>query len=155
MSEISIQRARLSELELAYDIVCEYYEAIRVLIRDDKKAFEQEYFSEGVGLWFASSKQEIVGCIALRTLPHLENSGEIKRLYVRPPYRNQGIAEALLEALEEYAALHGYSSLYLDTKDDLTAAIRFYKSHGYQSCERYNDNQQATIFLQKQLQPSR
>jgi ribosomal protein S18 acetylase RimI-like enzyme len=151
MSEISIQRAGLSQLELAYDIVCEYYEAIGVVVRDRKEAFEQEYFTEGAGIWLASTNQKIAGCIALRTLPHLENSGEIKRLYVRPAYRQQGIAEALLKALEEYAARHVYSSLYLDTKDDLTAAIRFYQSHGYQPCERYNDNPQATIFLHKQL----
>lgn len=154
-ADISIHRAELSELDAVYAIVSEYYEAIGVLIRDDKETFEQGYFADGTGFWLASIHQEIVGCIALRALPHFENSGEIKRLYVRPQYRKQGIAEALLEALEEYAALHGYASLYLDTKDDLTAAIRFYKSHGYQFCERYNENPQATIFLRKPLQPSR
>jgi ribosomal protein S18 acetylase RimI-like enzyme len=153
--EISIHRAELSELDAVYAVVSEYYEAIGVLVRDDKESFEQEYFVDGAGFWLASIHQEIAGCIALRALPHLASSSEIKRLYVRPQYRKQGVAEALLEALEEYAALHGYSSLYLDTKDNLTAAIRFYKSHGYQPCERYNDNPQATIFLQKQLQPSR
>ena len=154
-AEISIHRAELSELDRVYSILSEYYEAIGVLVRDDKEAFEQEYFTAGTGFWLASINQEIVGCIALRVLPHLSNSGEIKRLYVRPRYRKLGIAEALLESLEEYAAMHGYSNLYLDSKDDLTAAIRFYQRHGYQTCERYNDNPQATIFLQKQLQPSR
>ncbi len=136
-SEISIHRAELSELDAVYSIVSEYYEAIGILVRDDKESFKQEYFTDGTGFWLASIDQEIAGCVALRALPHLESSGEIKRLYVRPQYRKQGIAEALLEALEEYAALHGYSSLYLDTKEDLTAAIRFYKSHGYQPCKPY------------------
>ena len=151
MSEISIQRAGLSELELAYDIVCEYYEAVGVVVRDHQQAFEQEYFTDGTGFWLASIHQSIAGCIALRALPQSEKSAEIKRLYVRPEYRKQGIAEALLKALEEYATEHGYSTLYLDTNDDLSAALRFYLSHGYQPCERYNDNPQATIFLQKQL----
>jgi GNAT superfamily N-acetyltransferase len=151
MHEISVHRANLSELDTVYAIVSEYYEAIRVVVRDDKEAFEQEYFSEGTGVWLACIHQEIAGCIALRALPHLEKSAEIKRLYVRPTHRKQGIAEALLKALEEYAAEHNYATLYLDTNDDLSAALRFYQSHGYQPCERYNDNPQATIFLQKQL----
>ena len=151
MSEISIQRAGLSELELAYDIVCEYYEAVGVVVREQKQAFEREYFTDGTGFWLASIHQSIAGCIALRALPQLEKSAEIKRLYVRPEYRKQGIAEALLKALEEYATEYSYSTLYLDTNDDLSAALRFYLRHGYQPCERYNDNPQATIFLQKQL----
>ena len=157
MSEISVHRAGLSELQPAYDLVCEYYEAVGVMVRDNKEAFEQEYFTDGTGVWIASIHQaasihqEIAGCIALRALPHLEKSAEIKRLYVRPAYRKQGIAEALLEALEEYATQHSYSTLYLDTKDDLSVALRFYQSRGYQPCERYNDNPQATIFLHKQL----
>ena len=151
MSEISIQRAGLSELELAYDIVCEYYEAVGVVVREQKQAFEREYFTDGTGFWLASIHQSIAGCIALRALPQLEKSAEIKRLYVRPEYRKQGITEALLKALEEYATEYSYSTLYLDTNDDLSAALRFYLRHGYQPCERYNDNPQATIFLQKQL----
>jgi hypothetical protein len=41
----------------------------------------------------------------------------------------------------------GYSTLYLDSKDDLIDAIRFYRKQGYRSCERYNENPQATVFM--------
>jgi GNAT superfamily N-acetyltransferase len=41
--------------------------------------------------------------------------------------------------------------LYLDTKDDLDPAIRFYQRHGYKRCGRYNNNPQATIFMRKRL----
>jgi GNAT superfamily N-acetyltransferase len=152
MSEIPIHRAELPELDAAFDIVCEYYEVVGVVVREQKQAFEQEYFTDGTGFWLASIDQSIAGCIALRALPHLGKSAEIKRLYVRPAHRKRGVAEALLKALEEYATEHGYSTLCLDTNDDLSAALRFYLSHGYQPCERYNDNPQATIFLQKHLQ---
>jgi len=72
-------------------------------------------------------------------------------MYVRPEARGQGIAERLLKALEEYAVQAGYQTLYLDTKDDLTTAIRFYQRHGYEACERYNENPQATMFMRKGL----
>jgi GNAT superfamily N-acetyltransferase len=78
----------------------------------------------------------------------------VKRLYVKPVSRGKRIAERLLAALEEYARDAGYRRLYLDTKDDLIPAIRFYERHGYERCERYNENPQATIFMRKDL-PSR
>jgi len=41
--------------------------------------------------------------------------------------------------------------MYLDTKDDLISAIKFYQRQGYEACERYNDNPQATMFMRKKL----
>jgi GNAT superfamily N-acetyltransferase len=155
---VRIHRATLVEADAAYGIVSEYYETVGVVARDDRAAFEREYFGEGAGVWLATENEdvggEIIGCIALHRLPRPENGGEIKRLYVRPDHRSQGVAEALLLALESYAAEQGYKELYLDSKKDLMPAIRFYRRHGYQLCERYNDNPQATIFMRKQLAQS-
>lgn len=136
-------------MDEAYAIVREYYEAVGVMLRDDPESFARDYFRDGSGVWLAYEGGNVVGCIALRPLPQLERAGEIKRMYVKPEGRGQGIAERLLEALEEYAVEAGYRTLYLDTKDDLTTAIRFYRRHGYEECERYNENPQATIFMRK------
>jgi GNAT superfamily N-acetyltransferase len=141
-------------MEEAYAIVREYYDAVDVVVRDDANEFGREYFGVGSGIWLASEDAEVIGCIALRPLPQFERSGEVKRLYVKPVSRGKRIAERLLAALEEYARDAGYRRLYLDTKDDLIPAIRFYERHGYERCERYNENPQATIFMRKDL-PSR
>jgi GNAT superfamily N-acetyltransferase len=135
----------------AYGIVQEYYDAVDVVVREDADSFAREYFATGAGIWLASEGARTVGCIALRPLAKFKQSGEVKRLYVRPESRGQHIAEGLLKALEKYAADAGYRTLYLDTKDDLIAAIRFYERHGYEACDRYNDNPQATIFMRKGL----
>jgi len=148
---VKVHRARLTELGVAYAIVSEYYDAVSVLVRDDRAVFEQEYFTEGAGIWLATVDGKIVGCMGLHRLPNLKDGAEIKRVYVRPEYRGQGIAEALLAALEAYAIEYGYAGLYLDSKNDLMAATRFYQRHGYSPCERYNDNPQATIFMRKLL----
>lgn len=87
-------------------------------------------------------------------MPAMERSGEVKRLYVRPNYRKQGIASRLLAAVEEFASENGVAKLYLDTKDDLAEAIAFYRRHGYVQCQRYNDNPQATMFMCKRLGPA-
>jgi GNAT superfamily N-acetyltransferase len=148
---IRIERASLERMDEAYAIVREYYEAVGVVVRDDPESFARDYFGDGSGVWLAHDDASVVGCIALRPLPKLEQAGEIKRMYVKPEARGQAIAERLLKALEDYAAEAGYRTLYLDTKDDLTTAIRFYQRHGYEPCERYNENPQATMFMKKRL----
>jgi GNAT superfamily N-acetyltransferase len=141
----------MERMDEAYAIVREYCEAVGVVVRDDPESFARDYFGDGSGIWLAYEDGLAIGCIALRPLGQFPGAGEIKRMYVKPEFRGQGIAERLLKALEEYAAEAGYRALYLDTKDDLTTAIRFYQAHGYEPCERYNDNPQATIFMRKGL----
>jgi GNAT superfamily N-acetyltransferase len=148
---IRIERAGMDRVNEAYAIVQEYYEAVSVDVREDAVEFAHEYFGEGAGVWLTRDGEAVVGCIALRGLENLEKSGEVKRLYVKPEYRGQGIAERLLAALETYARESGYQAIYLDSKDDLKTAIRFYARHGYAECERYNENPQATIFMKKEL----
>lgn len=150
-AEISVHRASPEEADIAFAIVEEYNEAVNVLVRDQRSSFLHEYFGNGGGLWLAQANHETVGCIGLRPLREPAGSGEVKRLYVRPAWRGQGIAEALLRALETYARDCAYEWIYLDSKDDLVAAIRFYARQGYTACERYNANPQATVFMRKQI----
>lgn len=151
---ICVERATQDQVEEAYAIVAEYYEAVEVMVWEDEAEFREKYFGPCAGIWLARDGEAVVGCIALRPLHEIAGSGEVKRLYVKPEYRRQKIAERLLEALETYARESGYGAIYLDSKDDLKTAIRFYARHGYVECERYNENPQATVFMRKDL-PSR
>lgn len=149
MAGLRVWRAEERDREAAFALVEEYNVAVNVLVRDTTESFRRDYFGAGAGFWLAESGGAMVGCIALRPLKTRESAGEIKRLYVRPEFRGAGAAAALLAALEQYAAECGYRWLYLDSKDDLQAAIRFYARHGYEPCERYNENRQATVFMRK------
>ncbi len=93
--------------------------------------------------------EKVVGCIALREWNPAEHIGEIKRMYVQAAYRKLGIAQALLNALESFAAEAGHKWLYLDSARGMDAAIRFYQKNDYDPCPRYNDNPQAIVFLCK------
>ena len=53
------------------------------------------------------------GCIALRPLS--DDKCELKRLYVRPQFRGNGIAGMLCERILEDAEKTGYREIYLDT----------------------------------------
>ena len=153
MTELRIFRAGEQEREAAFRIVEEYNQAVNVVVRDSPESFAKDYFQAGAGFWLAQAGKQFVGCIALRRLHTHQQAGEIKRLYVRPEYRGSGAAGALLDALERYAESSGYWWLYLDSKDDLQAALRFYRRHGYEPCEPYNRNPQATIFMRKAVHP--
>ena len=148
---LSVHRATAEHADEAFALIEEYYEAVGVVVRDDRTALEHYLASPDSPIWIASADAAPAGCVMLRPLPQIPHAAEVKRLYVRPQFRGLRLAHALMQAVEEHARAQGIQWLYLDTKDDLHAAIRFYLGTGYQPCPRYNDNPQATLFLRKQL----
>jgi putative acetyltransferase len=57
--------------------------------------------------------------------------GEIKRMFVRPPYRGAGLGKRLLQHLEQYAAAQNIPLLRLETGTLQHAAIRLYEQYGF------------------------
>ncbi|WP_444948598.1 GNAT family N-acetyltransferase [Micromonospora ureilytica] len=78
-----------------------------------------------------------VACGGLQALD--AETGEIKRMYVRPAYRGRGIGRQLLAALEECAFRQGHSVVCLETGTYLPAAIALYTSCGYQPIPVYGE----------------
>jgi GNAT superfamily N-acetyltransferase len=148
---ISIQRAGEQQAEAAFSLIEEYYEAVGVVVRDDRAALEHYLASPESPIWIASVDDVLAGCVMLRPLPQIAGAVEAKRLYVRNEFRGRRVAHALMEAAEEYVRANSMQWIYLDTKDDLQAAIHFYLGTGYERCPRYNDNPQATLFLRKRI----
>ena len=92
------------------------------------------------------------GCGALRTIgPSL---GEIKRMWVAPEARRQGLGAQVLTILETEARAMGITTLRLDTHETLRAAIHLYESRGYEPIDRYNENEYSTNFYEKSLDAS-
>jgi DNA-binding MarR family transcriptional regulator/N-acetylglutamate synthase-like GNAT family acetyltransferase len=135
----------------ALEILEEYYEAVHVVKRDAPGSLQNMISEPNSAMWLAYIAKEVVGCVVLRNLSPIPNAGECKRLYVRPSARGRSVATLLLDTLEEYARKQKVEWIYLDTYDDLKPAIALYERRGYQFCERYNDNPQATLFMRKCL----
>jgi GNAT superfamily N-acetyltransferase len=76
-----------------------------------------------------------VGCGGVRL--HEPGVGEIKRMYVDPAVRRQGVARALLDELERAAAKAGYARLVLETGARQPEAIALYEHAGYRPIEPY------------------
>jgi putative acetyltransferase len=78
------------------------------------------------------------GCVALRKIG--EGICEMKRLFVRPPYRGLGVGRALAERIIHEAAARDYLLMRLDTFDFLEKAMRLYESLGFMRTEPYYSN---------------
>ena len=148
---IPILKATLTNRPDAELLLHEYYDTIEVIKRDSPEEIAAYLSEDASCLWIGYVQNEPAGCVALRPLAVHDHAAECKRLYVRPQFRGLGIAHALLDAMEEHAGTSGIEWIYLDSKDDLRDALRLYSHRGYEGCERYNDNPQATIFMRKKL----
>ncbi|HYC34868.1 MAG TPA: GNAT family N-acetyltransferase [Usitatibacter sp.] len=89
-------------------------------------------------LTLALSAGEAAGCVALRPLGKVD--AELKRLYVRPPFRGTGLGLTLARHAIEAARERGYRTLRLDTLPQLTAALGLYRRLGFVETAPYNDN---------------
>jgi putative acetyltransferase len=78
------------------------------------------------------------GCVALRSLD--DETGEIKRLYVRDAFRGAGVGRALVSELIALARCAGYTRLRLDTHSTMTPAQNLYRSFGFAEIPAYWDH---------------
>jgi ribosomal protein S18 acetylase RimI-like enzyme len=101
-------------------------------------------------LFIAWENDVAVGCGALR--PITDSVCEMKRLYVRPPFRGQGLGKQLAETLIAEAKQIEYSAMRLDTLPSMVAAARLYESLGFVRRDAYYDTPLAdTIFMERVL----
>lgn len=84
----------------------------------------------------------LAGCGAFRPLPDVDhlNACEMKRLYVRRAYRRFGLGRRLARQLMDLAVKAGYSTMLLDTLDDMEAARNLYETLGFVDVPPYYYN---------------
>jgi GNAT superfamily N-acetyltransferase len=107
--------------------------------------FEQElaklpgaYAPPAGRLLVARSGADLAGTVALRPLG--EGICEMKRLFVRDPYRRQGLGRGLVDRILDEARKIGYERMRLDTLASMIEAVTLYKSTGFQVIPAYYHN---------------
>lgn len=65
------------------------------------------------------------------------DAAEIKRLYLRPEVRGEGLGRKLVLRLIDEARKGGYSEIYLDTADFMSSAHGLYRSVGFRDIDGY------------------
>ena len=101
-------------------------------------------------LFLGMRDRETVGCIDLR--PISAEIAEVKRLYVRPPFRGRGAGRLLANAVIVAARQIGYRSVRLDTLSTMREAIALYQSLGFQPIPPYYQNPEGSaVFMELKL----
>src|SRR4051812_16584076 len=91
-----------------------------------------------------------LGCGALRLA---RDYGEVKRMYVAPAARGQGLGRAILERLENEARREGLSVMRLETGNRQAEALALYRGAGYVDCGAFGEYRPdpLSLFLEKRL----
>jgi len=144
MQQLSIYQANpIRDAAQVRDIVWEYLQWAKAKINETygvnfeiRTMLEEDMLKLGIfmppkgRLLLRDGTGELSGIACLR-----ENSdgiGEIKRMYVRPAYRRQGVGRALLVQLLNEASVVGYRCIRLDSAGFMSDAHRLYRSLGFQ-----------------------
>lgn len=91
-----------------------------------------------------------IGCAAFR--PLADGVAEMKRLYVTPEGRGQGLGRFLAEAVIEAASRAGYREICLDTLPSMKAALALYRGCGFEATGAYYKTPiEGTVFLRRRL----
>ena len=96
-------------------------------------------------------QKKAVGCACFKVFE--EDSIEIKRMFLIPKYRGQGIADKILEELENSAMEKGFSNAVLETGIKQPEAIGFYKRNNYIQINNYGQyiGNANSVCMKKQL----
>ena len=135
------------QLAVARLILAEYAEQLGVDLCFQNFAAELaglpgEYSEPGGALLLALVDAEIAGCCALRGLTAVDypNAGEMKRLFVRQPFRRLGLGRQLAESVLDAARVAGYHCVLLDTLNDMESARALYADLGFVAIPPYYHN---------------
>jgi putative acetyltransferase len=107
--------------------------------------------AQGVIFFVVRSDGAAAGCGGVQLFG--AEYGELKRMYVRPAFRGQGIAKKLLEHLEDYTRDQQIGLLRLETGIHQHAAIGLYERMGYQPIPPFGAYREDpnSLFFEKQI----
>ena len=90
----------------------------------------EKLLREGVVFFVARINGEPVGCGGVQL--YGREYGELKRMYVRPAFRGQGLGKRLLERLAAHTRAQGITVLRLETGIHQAEALGLYESFGFE-----------------------
>ena len=129
-------------------------EAVAALIRDNLKQFGLDipgtvYFDEGLDslsdyygkedrryFVIEDDAGKVIGGIGFARFDAMKDTAELQKLYLADSAKGSGLGYELINLIEEKMREAGFKQSYLETHDNLQAAIHIYEKCGYREIER-------------------
>ncbi len=143
------------DMETVRALFLEYQDAIGVDLcfqgfEEEVAALPGAYAPPEGCLLLARDGERTAGVVGM--WPIGEGRAEMKRLYVRPPWRRTGLGRRLAEAVIEAARDAGHSSICLDTLNFMDEARALYISLGFAEIPAYYDNPlDGVVYMEQSL----
>lgn len=100
----------------------------------DRDVLEVEACYQAVGgeFWVIERQGNLVGTAAYYPIQRGQSAVEIRKMYLLPDARGQGLGRFLLQRLEATIADRGFEQIWIETASVLQEAVKLYESSGYQ-----------------------
>ena len=123
--------------------------AVAKLVRDNLKKYKldipgtvyfddgldhlSDYYGTGDKKYFVIEDQagKVIGGIGFARLDFMEDTAELQKLYLDDAAKGSGLGYELISLVEEEMRAAGFKHSYLETHDNLQAAIHIYEKSGY------------------------
>ena len=108
----------------------------------DATTVEPDQFAPPSGAFFIVYVDgEPAGCSGLRR--HDDDNVEVKRMFVRRPFRGRGLSRWLLAQVEERGRALGYRRMLMETGQQQPEAMHLYETSGYEPIPGFGHYAQA------------
>ncbi len=100
----------------------------------DRDVLEVEKFYQNIGgeFWVIERQGKILGTSAYYPIERGNKAVEIRKMYLLPEIRCQGLGKFLLKELEKRIAERKFQEIWIETATVLQEAVKLYESNGYQ-----------------------
>ena len=145
MSAFIIAPARSAEdIAAIKALILEYNRILDVDLRFQGFMDEMRLFPATYELALGAKRGGVViGCVCLKCLDR--DTCEMKRMFVDPSARGEGVGQALAVAVIEAAKARGFSMMKLDSLARLKPAMTLYRSLGFKETAPYNTNPEPDV----------
>lgn len=124
---------RQSAFDLIQDVLVEYGLTCEPDAADqDVWTVEQSYWDKGGAFWVVELEGQIVGTAGFYPINRGDRAVEIRKMYLRPEVRGQGLGHFLLRSLEAEIVQRGFCEIWIETATVLKEAVQLYERCGYE-----------------------
>ncbi|PSN13130.1 GNAT family N-acetyltransferase [filamentous cyanobacterium CCT1] len=119
--------ALIAQVLQEYNLTCEPADSDR-----DARDVETCYWETGGEFWVVAVDRVLVGTVGYRPTSRGPDAVELRKMYLLPQARGQGLGRYLLSTMESAIQQRGFGEIWLETASVLKEAVGLYEASGYQ-----------------------